>query len=81
MSTFHEIHQFQPAIGVIMKKLLLIMLTVFSTTLAFAECSKTELLQFIELGFSKEEIKQICKDDSISFDEEQSVDSEQKSDE
>jgi hypothetical protein len=26
MSTFHEIHQFQPAIGVIMKKLLLIML-------------------------------------------------------
>ena len=57
------------------------MLTVFATTLAFAECSKTELLQFIELGFSKEEIKQICKDDSISFDEEQSVDSEQKSDE
>lgn len=38
-----------------------------ATSHAIAECSKKELVQFIELGFSKEEIKQICKDDSITF--------------
>ncbi len=41
----------------------------FVASPVFAECSKKELLQFIELGFSKKEIKQICKDESITFDE------------
>ena len=41
----------------------------FVASPVFAECSKKEILQFIELGFSKKEIKQICKDDSITFGE------------
>jgi len=36
----------------------------------FAECSKKEIIQFIEMEFSKEEIKKICNDNSIEFDNE-----------
>ena len=55
---------------------LTLILTFMVSSSLLAECSKTEILKFIELGFSKAEIKQICKDDSITFEEDLDQDTE-----
>ena len=55
---------------------LTLILTFFFSSSLLAECSKTEILQFIELGFSKTEIKQICRDESITFEEDLDQDTE-----
>ena len=55
---------------------LTLILTFFFSSSLLAECSKTEILQFIELGFSKAEIKQICRDESITFEEDLDQDTE-----
>jgi hypothetical protein len=57
-----------------------VLFVIFATSSVFAECSKTELLQFIKLGFSKEEIKRICNDESITFEEDQEHNTEAKND-
>jgi len=55
---------------------LTLILTFMVSSSLLAECSKTEILKFIELGFSKAEIKQICKDESITFEEDLDQDTE-----
>ena len=55
---------------------LTLILTFIVSSSLLAECSKTEILKFIELGFSKAEIKQICKDDLITFEEDLDQDTE-----
>ena len=55
---------------------LTLILTFMVSSSLVAECSKREILKFIELGFSKAEIKQICKDDSITFEEDMDQDTE-----
>jgi DNA-binding transcriptional MerR regulator len=51
---------------------LTLIFTLFVSNSLYAACSKKEIVQFVELGFTKEEIKQICEDDSIDFGKDQS---------
>jgi DNA-binding transcriptional MerR regulator len=51
---------------------LTLIFTLFVSSSLYAACSKKEIVQFVELGFTKEEIKQICEDDSIDFGKDQS---------
>lgn len=53
---------------------------ILSYSIVYAECSKKELLQFIELGFSKKEIQQICKTDSIEFESNIKTDKQNEND-
>ena len=46
---------------------LTLIFTLFVSSSLYAACSKKEIVQFVELGFTKKEIKQICEDDSIDF--------------